>query len=99
MRIIEKPELKSIASTINIEEISDIGCGEKKRFSPSDTKVLSEVDVKAAVATIRVHTDLVSGHDFTKATDLEKIMKVQEFSTYLYAKIKGIGILRGQMVI
>ena len=82
-----------------LEDISDIGSGPLKRFSPSDTKVFSELEVNNAVQLILTQTDSLSQKHLSGMSDLEKLYQVQAFSVFMHGKIRGIGGLRGQMII
>ncbi len=99
LRIEEDPTLKEKLASVNIEELHDLGCGDRPRFQPSVNKMLSEKEVEAAVNVLRSQIDELSTNDLTKLTDLEILCVVQRVNTYIIGEIKGIGYLRGQMII
>lgn len=84
---------------LEIKQKKDIGSGKYQRFQPSCTDVFTEIEVNSKVDLILDLIDHYTSCNITSLSDKEKLVLIGEFTTQLDKGIKGIRVLRGQMIV
>ena len=82
-----------------IKQKKDIGSGKYQRFQPSCTQVFTEIEVNTTVDLILDLIDHYTSRNITALSDKDKLVLVGELTAKLEDGIKGIQVLRGQMIV
>ena len=77
----------------------DVGSGKYKRFQPSNTMLLTKVEVNEKVNIILDLIDHFISHNIGNQTDIEKLRIVEALTSKVADAIKGISTMRGQMIV